>query len=98
MLLFNGVYECILVGVLFLVVYMVIGNILELWMMGYCLGMFIMVVFFLLLIWGWLFGLVGMLFLVLLISVCKIWMEIIKGGSKLVILLGLGRLKSWLLG
>lgn len=25
-------------------------------------------------------------------------MEIIKGGSKLVILLGLGRLKSWLLG
>lgn len=98
MLLFNGVYECILVGVLFLVVYMVIGNILELRMMGYRLGMFIMVVFFLLLIWGWLFGSVGMLFSVLLISVCKIWMEIIKGGSKLAILLGSGRSKSRLSG
>ncbi|PTI89350.1 permease, partial [Staphylococcus succinus] len=37
-LLFNGVYECILVGALFLVVHMVIGNILEPRMMGHRLG------------------------------------------------------------
>lgn len=37
-LLFNGIYECILVGALFLVVHMVIGNILEPRMMGHRLG------------------------------------------------------------
>lgn len=97
-LLFSGIYECLLVGVLFLVVYMVLGNMVELCMMGYWLGMLILVVFLLLLVWGWLLGLVGMLFLVLLISVCKIWMEIIVGGSKLVILFGLGCFKSWFFG
>ena len=44
-LLFNGVYECILVGALFLVVHMVIGNILEPRMMGHRTGMSTMVVF-----------------------------------------------------
>ncbi len=39
-LLFNGIYECILVGALFLVVHMVIGNILEPRMMGHRLGVF----------------------------------------------------------
>lgn len=37
-LLFNGIYECILVGALFLVVHMVIGNILEPRMMGHRSG------------------------------------------------------------
>ncbi len=37
-LLFNGIYECILVGALFLVVHMVIGNILEPRMMGHRTG------------------------------------------------------------
>lgn len=37
-LLFNGVYECILIGALFLVVHMVIGNILEPRMMGHRWG------------------------------------------------------------
>ena len=97
-LLFNGVYECILVGALFLVVHMVIGNILEPRMMGHRLGMSTMVVFLSLLIWGWLLGPVGMLLSVPLTSVCKIWMETTKGGSKLAILLGPGRPKSRLPG
>lgn len=75
-LLFNGIYECILVGALFLVVHMVIGNILEPRMMGHRLGMSTMVVFLSLLIWGWLLG-PGRdaTLLVPLTSVCGIWME-----------------------
>lgn len=76
-----------------LVVHMVIGNILEPRMMGHRTGMSTMVVFLSLLIWGWLLGPVGMLLSVPLTSVCKIWMETTKGGSKLAILLGPGRPK-----
>jgi predicted PurR-regulated permease PerM len=96
--LFNGFYECMLVGALFLVVHMVLGNILEPRMMGHRLGMSTLVVFLSLLIWGWLLGPVGMLLSVPLTSVCKIWMETTKGGSKLAILLGPGRPKSRLPG
>lgn len=92
--LFNGFYECMLVGALFLVVHMVLGNILEPRMMGHRLGMSTLVVFLSLLIWGWLLGPVGMLLSVPLTSVCKIWMETTKGGSKLAILLGPGRPKA----
>ncbi|WP_437889477.1 AI-2E family transporter [Phytobacter sp. V91] len=97
-LLFNGLYECVLVGSLFLVVHMVIGNIMEPRMMGHRLGMSTLVVFLSLLVWGWLLGPVGMLLSVPLTSVCKIWMETTKGGSKLAILLGPGRPKSRLPG
>ena len=97
-LLFNGFYECLLVGALFLVVHMIIGNILEPRMMGHRLGMSTLVVFLSLLIWGWLLGPVGMLLSVPLTSVCKIWMETTAGGSKLAILLGPGRPKSRLPG
>ena len=41
---------------------------------------------------------VGMLLSVPLTSVCKIWMETTRGGSKLAILLGPGRPKSRLPG
>ncbi len=57
-------------------------------MMGHRLGMSTLVVFLSLLVWGWLLGPVGMLLSVPLTSVCKIWMETTKGGSKLAILLG----------
>lgn len=67
-------------------------------MMGHRSGMSTMVVFLSLLIWGWLLGPVGMLLSVPLTSVCKIWMETTKGGSKLAILLGPGRPKSRLPG
>lgn len=97
-LLFNGIYECVLVGGLFLVVHMVLGNMVEPRMMGHRLGMSTMVVFLSLLIWGWLLGPVGMLLSVPLTSVCKIWMETTQGGSKLAILLGPGRPKNRLPG
>ncbi|MRS16355.1 AI-2E family transporter [Enterobacteriaceae bacterium RIT691] len=97
-LLFNGWYECLLVGGLFLAVHMVLGNILEPRLMGKRLGMSTLVVFLSLLVWGWLLGPVGMLLSVPLTSVCKIWMETTAGGSKLAILLGPGRPKSRLPG
>ena len=97
-LLFSGIYECLLVGALFLVVHMVLGNMVEPRMMGHRLGMSTLVVFLSLLVWGWLLGPVGMLLSVPLTSVCKIWMETTVGGSKLAILLGPGRPKSRLPG
>ncbi|EMH4164598.1 AI-2E family transporter [Pluralibacter gergoviae] len=97
-LLFNGGFECVMVGALFLVVHMVLGNIVEPRLMGSRLGMSTLVVFLSLLVWGWLLGPVGMLLSVPLTSVCKIWMETTKGGSKLAILLGPGRPKSRLPG
>lgn len=96
--LFNGFYEFMMVGILFLVVHMILGNMVEPRMMGHRLGMSTMVVFLSLLIWGWLLGPVGMLLSVPLTSVCKIWMETTKGGSKLAILLGPGRPKTKLPG
>ncbi|SQC07783.1 PerM family permease [Klebsiella pneumoniae] len=44
-LLFSGIYECLLVGALFLVVHMVLGNMVEPRMMGHRLGMSTLVVF-----------------------------------------------------
>lgn len=93
-LLFNGWYECLMVGLLFSVVHMVLGNMVEPRMMGHRLGMSTLVVFLSLLFWGWLLGPVGMLLSVPLTSVCKIWMETTQGGSKLAILLGPGRPKK----
>lgn len=43
--------------------------------MGCGLGFLILVVFLLLIFWGWLLGLVGMLFFVLLIIIVKIVFE-----------------------
>lgn len=97
-LLFNGFYDCLLVGTLFLVVHMALGNIVEPRLMGHRLGMSTLVVFLSLLIWGWLLGPIGMLLSVPLSSVCKIWMETTTGGDKLAILLGPGRPKSRLPG
>jgi predicted PurR-regulated permease PerM len=93
-MLFNGWYECLMVGALFSAIHMVIGNIIEPRVMGRRLGMSTLVVFLSLLFWGWLLGPVGMLLSVPLTSVCKIWMETTKGGSKLAILLGPGRPKQ----
>ncbi len=67
-------------------------------MLGRRLGLSTLVVFLSLVGWGWLVGPVGMLLSVPLTSVCNIWMETTKGGSKLAILLGPGRPKSSLPG
>ncbi|WP_348253602.1 AI-2E family transporter, partial [Salmonella enterica] len=73
-LLFNVFYECVLVGAVFLVVHMVVGNIMKPRMMGHRLGVSTLVVFLSLLLWGWVLGPVGMHLSVPLTSVCKIWM------------------------
>ncbi|HKM98266.1 MAG TPA: AI-2E family transporter [Buttiauxella sp.] len=96
--LFNGTYEMVLVGALFLAVHMVLGNIIEPRMMGRGLGMSTFVVFLSLLFWGWLLGPIGMLLSVPLTSVCKILMETSHGGGKLAVLLGPGRPKTRLPG
>ncbi len=59
-LLFSGIYECLLVGALFLVVHMVLGNMVAAHD-GPPAGDVDLVVFLSLLVWGWLLGPVGML-------------------------------------
>lgn len=93
-LLFNGMYEALLVIALFGIVHMVLGNIMEPRLMGHHLGMSTLVVFLSLLFWGWLLGPVGMLLAVPLTSICKIWMETTTGGRRLAVLLGTGRPKA----
>ena len=73
--LFNGTYEMILVGVLFLAVHMLLGNILEPRMMGRGLGMSTFVVFLSLLFWGWLLGMIGMFLSAPLTIVVKIVLD-----------------------
>lgn len=60
----------------YLMINIVMGNIVELKFMGKGLGLLMLVVFLLLIFWGWLMGIVGMLLLVLLIMIVKIVLEI----------------------
>lgn len=55
--------------------------------MGKGMGFFMFVVFFLLIFWGWLLGIVGMLLLVLLIMVVKIVLEFCEESKWFVVLL-----------
>lgn len=73
--MFNGFLDGIVVMIGVIVINMLVGNILELRMMGKIFGFFILVVMFLLFFWGWLFGIVGMLFFVFFIMVLKIVLE-----------------------
>lgn len=90
-LLLNTPLDAGLVALLFIVIHMLFGNMLEPRVMGRGLGLSSLVVFLSLLFWGWLLGPVGMLLSVPLTSVCKILMETTPGGGKLAILLGNGR-------
>ncbi|OON39419.1 pheromone autoinducer 2 transporter [Izhakiella australiensis] len=90
-LLLNAPLTAGLAALLFVVIHMVFGNMLEPRIMGKRLGLSSLVVFLSLIFWGWLLGPVGMLLSVPLTSVCKILMETTPGGSKLAILLGNGR-------
>lgn len=78
--MFNGFYEALLVLAGYLLINLVFGNILELRIMGRGLGLFTLVVFLLLIFWGWLLGLVGMLLFVLLTIIVKIALEQTAGG------------------
>lgn len=64
------------VVLVFVLVNIIMGNMVEFCFMGRGMGLFILVVFFFLIFWGWLLGMVGMLFLVLFIMVVKIVLEL----------------------
>lgn len=70
-----GVGEAVLVGVSYVVVNMVFGNVVEPRLMGRSLGLSTLVVFLSLVFWGWVLGPVGMLLSIPLTMVMKIALE-----------------------
>lgn len=65
----------IIVGV-YIVINIFMGNVIEFRLMGKGLGFFILVVFFLLVFWGWFFGIIGMLFFVFFIMMLKMVLDV----------------------
>lgn len=86
-LVFNGLYETLVVVAGYLLINLVLGNILEPRIMGRGLGLSTLVVFLSLIFWGWLLGPVGMLLSVPLTIVVKIALEQTDGGKSIAILL-----------
>ncbi|EPF17617.1 Transport of quorum-sensing signal protein [Cedecea davisae] len=86
-LVFNGLYEALIVVAGYLVINLVFGNILEPRMMGRGLGLSTLVVFLSLIFWGWLLGPVGMLLSVPLTIAVKIALEQTEGGKSIAVLL-----------
>lgn len=87
-LVFHGAYDALMVGLGYLLVNMIFGNILEPRIMGRGLGLSTLVVLLSLIFWGWLMGPVGMLLSVPLTIVVKIALEHTEGGQGIAILLG----------
>lgn len=86
-LVFNGLYEALIVVAGYLLINLVFGNILEPRMMGRGLGLSTLVVFLSLIFWGWLLGPVGMLLSVPLTIAVKIALEQTEGGKSIAVLL-----------
>ncbi|SMG28451.1 AI-2E family transporter [Cedecea sp. NFIX57] len=86
-LVFNGLYEALIVVAGYLLINLVFGNILEPRMMGRGLGLSTLVVFLSLIFWGWLLGPVGMLLSVPLTIAVKIALEQAEGGKSIAVLL-----------
>ena len=64
-----------LVGLAFVVIHMVVGNVLEPVLMGRRLGLSVLVVFLSLVFWGWVWGPVGMFLSVPITMIIKITLE-----------------------
>lgn len=83
-----GVGDAVWVAAGFLAINMVTGNIVEPRYMGKGLGLSPLVVFLSLLIWGWLFGPVGMFLSIPLTMIAKIGLEQYEGTKWIGIMLG----------
>lgn len=83
-------FSVLMVIILYLLVNVVIGSILEPKIMGNGLGLSTLVVFLSLLFWGWLLGIVGMLLSIPLTIMAKIILDANKNTKWISILLGSG--------
>ncbi|HEY9017361.1 AI-2E family transporter [Thiomicrospira sp.] len=83
-----GLGDAALVALGYLVINVVMGNLLEPKFMGKGLGLSPLVVFLSLLIWGWLFGPVGMFLSIPLTMIVKIGLEQYEGTRWVAIMLG----------
>lgn len=83
-----GPGHAIAVAVVFLVVNITMGNLIEPYLMGRRLGLSTLVVFMSLVFWGWVWGPLGMLLSVPLTMICKIMFENTEDLRWVAILLG----------
>ncbi len=86
-----GVGKALMVALGYLVVNMVVGNFVEPAVMGHQLGLSPLVVFLSLIVWGWIWGPVGMLLSVPLTMVIKISLEHDENLRWIAVLLGPGK-------
>jgi predicted PurR-regulated permease PerM len=85
-----GPLSAVIVGVLYLMVNIIIGSIVEPKVMGKGLGLSTLVVFLSLIFWGWLLGMVGMLLSIPLTIMAKIIFHANKNTRWIAVLLGTG--------
>ncbi len=85
-----GVFSSLLVAVLYVVINIVMGSIIEPKVMGKGLGLSTLVVFLSLLFWGWLLGMVGMLLSIPLTIMAKIVFDANENTKWIAVMLGSG--------
>jgi len=85
-----GVFSSVLVAIVYVVVNIVVGSIIEPKIMGKGLGLSSLVVFLSLIFWGWLLGMVGMLLSIPLTIMVKIIVDADENTRWIAVMLGSG--------